>query len=800
MALRLSSVVSPERQAAVDVYNRGSFGCKSPLLTQSHSINCFRAKLQVSLWNFFKNSKGGRAGSRSDKGGRRLLIAGAGSTRQRLSHLGGKRGGKGRGRGVWSQPRVGVRSATQNQQRWDFHMQIPRRAPRSQTIFKEPNKHWMESKARERRSKRGRIGKRRTAGRGEGGAKSRRRRRKLVGGGGRRRRSRTPPRRGPPPRGPATHQREEVGVTILQARPVRHPVRCRSHDPPRARPPERGMSERGVRGEAGPGGGASPGSAGRPGRRRRRPGRARGPANGREAPRRRRAGGGGPGPAGGSAAAAGLLPARAAAAAPAAPEAAGGAVRAARRPPRLSGQPLPPGLALRAGRRLRLPCSSAAAAAALFISSHRLPLGPRRRVKGGEPRSRRRRLGAAAAAERELAKGGVRTKPAGDPGSRATSPPSSSSPTPPSSPVSLASPPSPGSLTLTAMAAADRGSARHWLAPRHVTGAGRAGGRWAGGGGVGAAAARRRRRLAGGAAELLAARFSGSKRLGGSRGGRERSADGSAPRRAAADRPEAAVGCPVRAPRPAPWGYRSFWGTTVSPGNAGVDLSEKLGSPRVCPQPTQPGWRGGGSLWARQPVQVLWGVSRGGRTTLSTFCRWERWSTKRLSPLLGSHSWEEEEAEFEPVHPCTGKPSSWASFNKPCPAIVKGSAYCVRGAIQWIQICFWTLIPRHSVPSSLHPINLSWALSVHQNAFSLPGTVLGLCWEQTPLLGSSYSVIHISWEPTVWESRGEPVWSGSPGTHGFCSLQRWGGWNNFFTNKPPTEGWSVTKGEKSYPC
>lgn len=271
------------------------------------------------------------------------------------------------------------------------------------------------------------------------------------------------------------------------------------------------MSERGVRGEAGPGGGASPGSAGRPGRRRRR-GRARGPAGGREAPRRRRAGGGGPGPAGGSAAAARLLPARAAAAAaaPAAPAAAGGAVRAARRPPRLSGPLLPPGLALRAGRRLRLPCSSAAAA--LFISSHRLPLGPRRRVRGGEPRSRRRRLGAAAAAERELAKGGVRTKPAGDPGSRATSPPSSSSPTPPSSPVSLASPPSPGSLALTAMAAADRGSARHWLTPRHVTGAGRAGGRGADGGGAAAAAARRR--LTGGAAELIAAGFSGRETKG----------------------------------------------------------------------------------------------------------------------------------------------------------------------------------------------------------------------------------------------------------------------------------------------
>lgn len=63
MALRLSGVVSPERQAAVDVYNRGSSGCKSPLLTQSHSINCFRAKLQVSLWNLkkFKRQAGGQA-------------------------------------------------------------------------------------------------------------------------------------------------------------------------------------------------------------------------------------------------------------------------------------------------------------------------------------------------------------------------------------------------------------------------------------------------------------------------------------------------------------------------------------------------------------------------------------------------------------------------------------------------------------------------------------------------------------------------------------------------------------------
>lgn len=73
MALRLSSVVSPERQTAVDVYNPGSFGCKSPLLTQSHSINCFRAKLQVSLWNFFKIQKAGGRAADPTQGGKSCL-------------------------------------------------------------------------------------------------------------------------------------------------------------------------------------------------------------------------------------------------------------------------------------------------------------------------------------------------------------------------------------------------------------------------------------------------------------------------------------------------------------------------------------------------------------------------------------------------------------------------------------------------------------------------------------------------------------------------------------------------------
>lgn len=51
-----------------------------------------------------------------------------------------------------------------------------------------------------------------------------------------------PPGTHPPTARSLTHQREEVGVTVLQAGPVRHPVRRRSHDPRRAGPPRRGMS------------------------------------------------------------------------------------------------------------------------------------------------------------------------------------------------------------------------------------------------------------------------------------------------------------------------------------------------------------------------------------------------------------------------------------------------------------------------------------------------------------------------------------------------------------------------------
>ena len=53
-----------------------------------------------------------------------------------------------------------------------------------------------------------------------------------------------------PPTSSGTHQREEVGVAVLQAGPVRHPVGRCSHDPRRA--PARGMS--GERGPAAGGG------------------------------------------------------------------------------------------------------------------------------------------------------------------------------------------------------------------------------------------------------------------------------------------------------------------------------------------------------------------------------------------------------------------------------------------------------------------------------------------------------------------------------------------------------------------
>ena len=55
----------------------------------------FSGEIAGVIMEFFKNSKGGRAGSPSDKGGKRLLIAGAGSTRQSFPHLGKKGGGRG---------------------------------------------------------------------------------------------------------------------------------------------------------------------------------------------------------------------------------------------------------------------------------------------------------------------------------------------------------------------------------------------------------------------------------------------------------------------------------------------------------------------------------------------------------------------------------------------------------------------------------------------------------------------------------------------------------------------------------
>lgn len=197
------------------------------------------------------------------------------------------------------------------------------------------------------------------------------------------------------------------------------------------------------------------------------------------------------------------------------------------------------------------------------------------------------------------------------------------------------------------MAAADRGSARHWLAARHVTGAGRAGGRGAGGGGAGAAAARRR--LAGGAAEPLAARFSGREREGDGEGEKEVRAARLPGGRRRPTRGCRGLPCAATAPRPL-GGHRSFGDATVRPGNAGGDCSARFGSPRVCPRPTQAGWRGGGSLWARQPVPVLGGVSRGGRTYVDRVLQMRKLKHKEMKPLAEVARWGEEKAEFEPLH------------------------------------------------------------------------------------------------------------------------------------------------------
>lgn len=77
----------------------------------------FSGEIAGVIMEFFKILKGGRAGSRSDTRGKKSCLSQARATQGKsLPHLGGEKRGKGRGRGVRLQQRVGVRSATQNPQ------------------------------------------------------------------------------------------------------------------------------------------------------------------------------------------------------------------------------------------------------------------------------------------------------------------------------------------------------------------------------------------------------------------------------------------------------------------------------------------------------------------------------------------------------------------------------------------------------------------------------------------------------------------------------------------------------------
>lgn len=201
------------------------------------------------------------------------------------------------------------------------------------------------------------------------------------------------------------------------------------------------------------------------------------------------------------------------------------------------------------------------------------------------------------------------------------------------------------------MAAADRGSARHWLAARHVTGAGRAGGRGAGGGGAGAAAARRR--LAGGAAEPLAARFSGPGE-GGRRGGRERSAGGAAAWRAAAERPEAAAGCPARPLRPAPSEGADLLGTRpCAPGTPVATAAKGPEVPWRVPR-THAGGRAGGLVRRGLPGgQAAGPRARGSVSWRSHYVdralQMRKLKHKEMKPLA-EVARGEEAADSEPPH------------------------------------------------------------------------------------------------------------------------------------------------------
>lgn len=77
----------------------------------------FSGEIAGVIMEFFKNSKGGRAGGQPIRqGGKKAAYRRRGQHKAKLSTFRKKRGGKGRGRGVRWQQRVGVRSATQNPQ------------------------------------------------------------------------------------------------------------------------------------------------------------------------------------------------------------------------------------------------------------------------------------------------------------------------------------------------------------------------------------------------------------------------------------------------------------------------------------------------------------------------------------------------------------------------------------------------------------------------------------------------------------------------------------------------------------
>lgn len=150
------------------------------------------------------------------------------------------------------------------------------------------------------------------------------------------------------------------------------------------------------------------------------------------------------------------------------------------------------------------------------------------------------------------------------------------------------------------MAAADRGSARHWLALRHVTGAGRAVGVAEG---AGEGSERRPRRLAGGAAEPSGAGFSGREREG------DGDPDGEGEKEVQATRLWGGRAGSGRAGglAPRPLGCLDLrWARLRAPGMP-VEVAAEDSGPLAC-APDRPGrLRGKGSPWAKQKIQVFRG-------------------------------------------------------------------------------------------------------------------------------------------------------------------------------------------------